>query len=79
MEIENTEIDVQRDDIPGTGCKEEGCPKYYESGSLGRCGVCDCFVEGMSLAGKACPIAVENGYAEHSGVYGRTNNMTDRF
>ena len=79
MEIENTEVDVGREDIPGEGCKEEGCPKYYESGPLGRCGACDCILQGMSITGKACPVAAEKGYAEHSGVYGRTNDVTDRF
>lgn len=79
MQIEDTEVDVQRDDVPGEGCKEEGCPKYYESGGVGRCGVCDCFVNGMAMVGKACPKAVENGLAQHSGPYGRAGEFTDRF
>lgn len=79
MKIEDTEVDLQRDDIPGEGCKEEGCPKYYETEGHGRCGVCDCFTTGMGLVGKACPIAVRNGTARHSGPYGRMNEFRDRF
>lgn len=79
MLIDGEEVDVQREDIPGEGCKEEGCPKYYESGTMGRCAACDCFVRGMGWAGKACPVAVEAGYARHEGPYGRVSEFTDRF
>jgi hypothetical protein len=79
MKIEDTEVDVDRDDIPGDGCKEEGCPKYYESGGVGRCGECDCLLKGMSMVGKACPVAVEKGHARHSGAFGRANDFRDRF
>lgn len=77
--IEGEEVNVMRDDLPGEGCKEEGCPKYYESGGVGRCGVCDCFTNGMQLVGKACPIAVEEGLTRHQGPYGFANEFTDRF
>jgi hypothetical protein len=76
VEIEGEDVDVTRDDVPGEGCKEEGCPKYYESEGVGRCGECDCFVTGMSVVGKACPVAVEQGQARHTGPFGY---MTDRF
>lgn len=78
MEIDGTEVDVTRDDVPGEGCKEEGCPKYYESSGVGRCGVCDCFTYGMSSVGKACPIAVDRGKARHSGMFGQIDRFTDR-
>jgi hypothetical protein len=78
MEIEGTEVDVRREDLPGEGCKEEGCPKYYETGDHGRCGACDCFTSGMDMVGKACPVAVENGHARHSGPYGRMDEFRNR-
>jgi hypothetical protein len=79
MEVEGEEVDVQRDDVPGEGCKEEGCPKYYESGSMGRCGACDCFVRGMGWAGKGCPVAVKKGYVRHEGPFGQVADFADRF
>lgn len=56
--IDGEEIDTTRSDVPGPGCLEEGCPKYYESGPVARCGVCSCVLQFMSIAGKGCP-AVE--------------------
>lgn len=79
MEIEGEEVDVSRDDIPGEGCKDEGCPKYYESGNVGRCGACDCLLKGMSVVGKGCPVAVERGHAQHTGAFGYMSDRTDRF
>jgi len=77
MDIDGTEVDVTRDDLPGEGCKEEGCPNYYESSGVGRCGVCDCFTNGMSAVGKACPVAVEKGQARHGGLFGRVDRFRD--
>lgn len=77
--VEDTEVDVQRADVPGAGCEEEECPKYYESSGVGRCGVCDCFTNGMSVVGKACPKAAEAGHAQHGGALGRMNGFRDRF
>ena len=53
--IDGEEIDTTRSDVPGPGCREQECPKYYETGPAGRCGVCSCVLQFMAIAGKECP------------------------
>lgn len=55
--IDGEEIDTSRSDVPGPGCHDQGCPRYYETGPIGRCGECNCVIQFMSLAGKGCPLA----------------------